>query len=94
MSETFQYSSISNGENRINIAGYSLTRTDHPSSTNNEDVCIYYKDFLPLIEKDDIRDVKEWLVTEKTVYNEKCFFTKIATNLGISVTILVNFLTI
>ena len=57
LSETFQYSSISNGDNRI------------------KHVSIYYKDFLPLIEKDNITDVKECLVTEKTVCNEKCFFT-------------------
>ena len=56
-------------------------------------VCIYYKDFLPLIKEDDI--------IEKTVDNEKCFSrafidhqAKIAINLVISVKILVCFLRI
>ena len=35
-------------------------------------VCIFYKDFLPIIKKDNIVDLKECLVTEITV--DKSFF--------------------
>ena len=75
LSETFLDSSIPNDDHRINIAGYSLLRADHPSNTKKGGVCIYYKDVLPLIKKDDITDLKECLVTEIIVDNEKCFFT-------------------
>ena len=54
VSETFLDSSISNDDNRINIAGYSLLRADHRSNTKKGGVCIYYKNFLPLIKTDDI----------------------------------------
>ena len=71
LSETFLNSSIPNDENRINIAGYSLLRADHPSNTKKGGVCVYYKDFLLLIRKYDITDLKECLVMEITVENEK-----------------------
>ena len=51
LSETFLDSSIPNDDHRINIAGYSLLRADHPSNTKKGSVCIYYKDFLPVIKK-------------------------------------------
>ena len=49
LSETFLDSSIPNDDKRIDIAGYSLLRADHPSNTKKRGVCIYHKDFLPLI---------------------------------------------
>ena len=75
LSETFLDSSIPNDDHRINIAGYSLLRADHPSNTKKGGFCIYYKDFLPLIKKDDITDLKECLVMEIIVDGKKCFFT-------------------
>ena len=48
---------------------------DHPSNTKKGGAFIYYKDFLTLIKKDDITYLKEFLVTEITVENEKWFFT-------------------
>ena len=52
-----------------------MLRVDHPSNTKKRGICICYKDFLPLIKKNDITDLKECLVTEITVDHEKCFFT-------------------
>ena len=75
LSETFLDWSIPNGDNRINIAGYSLLREDHLSNTKKRGIRIYYKDFLPLIKKNDVSDLKACLVTEITVDHEKCFFT-------------------
>ena len=74
LSETFLDSIIPSDDNRINVAGCSLLRADHPSNMKREGVCIYYKDCLPLIKKDYITDLKECLVTEITVDNKKWFF--------------------
>ena len=73
--ETFLDSSMPNDDHRINMAGYSFLRAYHPSNTKKGGVCIHYKDFLPLIKKDDITDLKECLVTEIIVDNGKYFFT-------------------
>ena len=62
-------------EHRINIAGYSLLRADHPSNMKKRGICIYYTDFLPLVKKDDITDLNKVLVAEIIVDNKKCFFT-------------------
>ena len=40
LSETFLDSSIPNDDHRINIAGYSLLRADHPSNTKKGG-CLY-----------------------------------------------------
>ena len=34
--------------NDLEISGYNLIRSDHPSNSKRGDVCIYYKTFLPL----------------------------------------------
>ena len=47
--ETFLDSSKPNDDDRINIAECLLLRADCPNSTKYGGVCIYYKDFLPLI---------------------------------------------
>ena len=100
-SETFLYSSIPNDDHRINIVGHSLLRADHARNTKKGGVCRYYKAFLPLIKEDDITDVKEWLVAEIIIDNEKCFLhafighqAKIAINVVISLKTVVYFLTI
>ena len=51
--ETFLDSIISNYDSRTKIAGYSLLRADYLNNTKKEGSCIYYKNFLPLIKKDD-----------------------------------------
>ena len=69
--------SILNDANRINISGYLLIKADHPSNIKKGGTRIYYKDFLALLKKDDITDLKECLVTEITVDNEKCFYVRL-----------------
>ena len=54
---------------------YLLLRADNPSNTKKGSVCIYYEDFLSLVKKDDTTNLKECLLTEITVDNDKCFFT-------------------
>ena len=99
--KTFLDPRISNDDNRINIARYSLLTADH-SSTRKREVSVFIcKDFLRLIKKDDIADLKECLLTEITVDNEICFLraflgheAKITINLVISVKVIVYFLTV
>ena len=62
-------------DNRLSIPGYSMMRADHPSNTKRGGVCLYYKEHLPIIRRDDISNLKECLVAEITVKNERCFLT-------------------
>ena len=74
LSETFLDSSVPDHDENININGYSLLRVDHPNNINRGGVCMYFKESLPLIRRSDLSNMKECLVTEINVNNEKCFF--------------------
>ena len=50
-------------------------RSDYPSNTKRGGVCLYYKEHLPIIRKDDITNLQECLVTEITVKNKRYFLT-------------------
>ena len=50
-------------------------RADHPSNTKRGGVCLYYKEHLPITRRGDISKLKECLVTEITITNERCLFT-------------------
>ena len=52
-----------------------MTRADHSSNTKRGAVCLYYKVHLPIIRRDDTSNLKECLVTEITVKNERYFLT-------------------
>ena len=54
LSETFVDSTTPNGDENIQFNGYSLLRTDHPNSIKCVGVCIYFKEFLPLIRRNDL----------------------------------------
>ena len=73
LSETFLDSTIDLNNGNINIDGYSILRADHPSNNKRGYVCIYYKQFLPLIRRDDLSTMQETIVTEISVKNETCF---------------------
>ena len=75
LTETFLNSSIPSDDNRITIDGYNLIRSDHPSDSKKGGVCIYYKEHIPLILRDDINTLDNCLVTEIRSQNEKCFLT-------------------
>ena len=68
-------SSISNDDERVHIKGYNLLRTDHPSNQKRGSVCMYYKEHLPIIKRDDLCTLKECLVTEIRVHKKKFFFS-------------------
>ena len=46
LSETYLDSSILHNDSNLEIPGYNLVPSDHPS--NKRGVCIYYKSYLPL----------------------------------------------
>ena len=73
--ETFLDSSIPIDDNRLSIPGYSMMRADHPSNTKRGGECLYYKEHLPIIRRDDTSNLQECLVTEITVKNKRCFLT-------------------
>ena len=63
LSQTFLNSSIESNDDRISIDGYNLIRSDHPSDLRRGEVCIYYKEHIPLIKRDDICTLGNCLVT-------------------------------
>ena len=74
-SETFLNSTIDSEDNRLKIEGYNLIRSDDPSGSKKGGVCIYYKEHIPLIKRDDLCSLSNCLVTEIRLENEKCLLT-------------------
>ena len=75
LSETFLTSSIETVDDRISIDGNNLIRADHPSDSKRCGVCIYNKEHIPLIKRDDICTLDNCLMTEIRLQGEKCFLT-------------------
>ena len=73
--ETFLDSTLDLNEENINIDDYFILGADHPSNNKPGGVCIYFKQSLPLIRRDDLSTMQEAIVTEISVENEACFFT-------------------
>ena len=74
LSETFLDSTVSSNDENILINGYSLLRAAHPNNIKRGGFGIYFKEPLSLINRHDLTNMKECLVTEINVYSEKCFF--------------------
>ena len=53
------------------INGYSLLRADHPSNSKRGGACLYFKEHLSLILRNDLSILQKCLVTEIIVDNEK-----------------------
>ena len=64
LTEIFLNFSIQSDGNRTAIGGYNLIRSDHPSDSKKDEVCIYYKEHIPLILRDGINTLDNCLVTE------------------------------
>ena len=75
LSETFLNSETKNDDEKVEIEGYTLIRSDHPSDSKKGGVCIYYKEHIPLIRRDDLCMLDGCLVIEIRSQNEKCFLT-------------------
>ena len=48
LSETYLDSNTPLNDDNLEISGYTLVRSDHPSNTKRGGVCLYYKNNLPL----------------------------------------------
>ena len=48
LSETYLDSRIPFDDNNLEISGYNLKHSYHPSKSKRGGVCIYYKNFIPL----------------------------------------------
>ena len=101
LTETFLNSSILSDDNRIKIDGHNLIRSDYPSDSKKGEVCIYYKEHISLILRDDTNTLDNCRVTEIHHKVKNVFllvFTvprvKIRISLKIFVLILIYFLTI
>ena len=73
--ETFLDSTVPNNDVKKQINRYSLLRADHSNDLKRGDVCIYFKESLPLIRRNDLTNIKDYLITEININNKKCFFT-------------------
>ena len=73
LSETFLNSSLDSEDDRLKIEGYNLIRSDHPSDSKKGGVCVYYKEHIPLVRRDDLCTLSNCLVTEIRLENKKCF---------------------
>ena len=75
LSETFLNSSLNSEGNRLKVEGYNLIRSDHPSGSKKGGACVYYKEHIPLVRRDDLCTLSNCLVTKLCLENQKCFLT-------------------
>ena len=75
MSKTFLDSTIPNDDVDIQINGYSLITAYHLNDIKRGGVCIYFKESLPLIGRNDLTNITDCLATEININNEKYFVT-------------------
>ena len=71
LSETFLNSDYVENDERTRLEGYAMIRSDHPSDRKRGGVCIYYKESLPFIRRDDLTSLNECVVGEIKVKNYK-----------------------
>ena len=62
LSETVLNSRIDISDTKIKISGYLLLRADHPSNTKRGGVCMYCKNYLPVIRRTDLFHLQEYIV--------------------------------
>ena len=76
LSETYCDSSTTSDDDDLAISGYNLIRSDHPSNNKRGDVCIYYRNFLPLrILR--IQYLQEYINFKLNVRGKICNFTSL-----------------
>ena len=75
LSEKFLDSSIEANNPKLNIPGYTLLRSDHPSNIKGGGVCMFYKDCLPVIRCDDLYALTECIAVEVNLGTKSLFFT-------------------
>ena len=73
ISETCLDSSIPSNNDNLDINGYNLVSSDHPSNTKRGEGCIYYRSYLPL-RVIDINYLNECIVFEIKLGDKICSF--------------------
>ena len=74
LSETYLNSSLNKKDDKLNIEGYNLIRSDHRHGLKKGGICVYYEEYVPFIRRDDLCTLDNCLVAEIRLENEKCFF--------------------
>ena len=75
LSETFLNSESSSDDERLELQGYApMIRSDHPSDEKRGGVCMFFKENLPFVRRDDL-ECDECIVGEIRVKQSKCFIT-------------------
>ena len=77
LSETYLDYSID--DENLEISGYYLIRSDHPSNIKRGGICIYYKNFLPL-KVTDVRLLEECIAFDLIISNKLCSFVALYTS--------------
>ena len=92
LSETFLNSSLSKEDDRLKIEGYNLISSDSPSGFKKRGVCVYYKEHILLIRRDDLCTLNNCFVAEIYLENKNASLSvsnvhqvKVSTNLKIFV---------
>ena len=73
LSQTYLHSTIPNDDDKLQILGYTLICSDHPSNTKRGGVCIYYESCLPL-RVINIGYLHEYLSFELQISHKICNF--------------------
>ena len=73
LSETYLNSETPPNDTRLELPGYNLLRSDHPSNNKRGDVCVYYKSTLPLRIL-NISNLDECINFEVSIANKICRF--------------------
>ena len=68
---------MQSNDNRIKIDGYDLIRSGHPSNSKKMEYLFFYKEHIPLVKRDNISTLDNFLVMEICLKREKCFLTYI-----------------
>ena len=71
LSET--YLDYNTDDENLEISGYFLIRSDHPSNIKRGGICIYYKNILPL-KVTDVRLLEECIAFDLIISNKLCSF--------------------
>ena len=71
--ETYLDSTILHDDSNLEISGYNIVRSNHPSNKISGGVCIYYKSYLPLRNM-DINYLNQCMSFELMVHDKLCNF--------------------
>ena len=75
LSETFLDLSIEINNPKLNLPDYTLWWSDYPSKIKRGGVCMFYKDYLPVIRRDDLSTLTEHIVVGVNLGTKSLFFT-------------------